>query len=81
MQEMARTNLYNLRACLFGGVAAEFKKARYLREKIGISKCLSCFYGKLITGIGIGGKNTHKHSQVAKRQLNKQCESTNTELL
>lgn len=67
MLEMARTNLYNLIACLFGGFLAGFKKkkASNLRERIGVIKCLGCFYRKLIKdirgvggGVGWGGRHT-----------------------
>lgn len=68
MLEMARTNLYNLTACLFLGLLAESKKntqkkQAILRERIDVTKCLSCFYWKLIREIGRKKKNIYKNNR------------------
>lgn len=73
MLEMAKTNLYNLIACLFGDFLAGFRKASKLRERIGIIKCLGCFFRKLIrktttTKTFTGGKYAIKQTTLKQTQ-------------
>jgi len=51
MLEMAKNKFVQPNSLLVWWLLAGFKKASNCREKIGVTKCLGCFSGKLIRDI------------------------------